>query len=389
MTGGDHQADRVAEAALAAAFSTCWRRVIAAAFRVTGDLDLAEEAAAEVFGAACGRWRDGGVPRSVEAWLVTAARRRAIDQVRRLRVARAHLDELVVASSRPSPDPELDELRLLALCAGDDLPAATRVIMLLRFGCGISTATLAAMFHLPRATMAARLTRGRQRLQAELEAKRFLDADVESLLPVINRAIYLVFTAGTNPATGTEHTDQNLLQHADFLSKIVFRRWPGSDSAALRIMITLATDPSPEAVGHAIRLTQHVAKVTSLSTQAAIALEHAAARTGRERNWLRIAELYDVLLTVEPDGSFAVGRAVAIGHAFEPAVGLADLDELARFPGLSSYRYLHAARGAFLSELGRGPEAAAAYARAADLSANTAQSTFFNRRIGEQIQPGG
>lgn len=190
------------------------------------------------------------------------------------------------------------------------------MILLLRFGCGLSTATLATMFHLPRATMAARLTRGKQRLQAAVRAERVVDPDVGSLLPVIIQAIYLTFTAGMNPATGTERTDPDRLLHAEFRSEAVFRRWPGTDTAALRIMIMLAADRSPNAFQQARRLTRHLAEVTPLSTQAAIALEH------------------------------AVGRAVAIGHAFEPATGLADLDELARFPGLSTYRYLHAARGA-------------------------------------------
>lgn len=365
------------EEAVAEAFRHSWGRVIAAAYRVTGDLDRAEEAAAESFSAAVDDWSVRGVPRSVEAWLVTAARRRAVDQIRRAMVARRHL-----ATQRPSEavtdlddhDPELDELRFLALLAGDEMSVDAQVLLLLRFGCGLSTEALAAMHHVARPTMAARLTRAKQRLRDSVDEPAG-EAAVEPLLPVIIRAVYLIFTAGRNPATGEITKDTDRLLHADFLSAVLHRRWPSPDTAALRMMVSLAA--VPPAMEAAFRMEALLDAVTPLTVQAEIMLAH----TTDPPPYLRIAELYDVLLRLEPNATFAVGRAVACSHAFGPDVGLVDLDDLlAERPQLENYRYLHAARGDCLARLGRQTEAADAYLRAAGLTANVAQRDLFVRR---------
>lgn len=368
------------EDAVDEAFRRSWGRVIAAAYRVTGDLDSAEEAVAESFSAAVYDWSARGVPVSVEAWLVTAARRRAVDQVRRSVVVRRHLTTLGArledggAGEGDDPgldDPELDELRFLALLAGEGLGAEAQVLLLLRFGCGLSTETLAMMHHVPRTTMAARLTRAKQRLRNGLAD---VDAPIEPLLPVIRRAVYLVFTAGRNPAVGDAVEDTDRLVHADFLSAVIHRRWPSADTAALRIMVALAAEPP--AIDSATRLAGHLDVVTPLTVQAQIMLAH----TLDPPPYLRIAELYDVLLRLEPNATFAVGRAMACSYAFGPDVGLADLDDLASRPELGTYRYLHAARGDCLSRLGRPVEAAAAFRLAASLAHNDTQRDHFARQ---------
>jgi RNA polymerase sigma-70 factor (ECF subfamily) len=272
-------------------------------------------------------------------------------------------------------DPELDELRFLALLAGDDLPAEAQVLLVLRFGCGLSTEALAAMHHVPRATMAARLTRAKQRLRAATAVRGDAEAPIEPQLPVIIRAVYLIFTAGRNPATGEAGEDTDRLLHADFLSAVLHRRWPSADTAALRIMVALAADPP--AVEAAQRLAGCLDTVTPFTVQAMIMLEH----TVDPPRWLRIAELYDALLRAEPNATFAVGRAVACSYAFGPEVGLADLDDLATRPDLSGYRYLHAARADCLTRLGRHAEAAEAYGVAADLASNAAQRAYFAARV--------
>lgn len=364
------------EEAVADAFRRSWGRVIAAAYRVTGDLDRAEDAAAESFSAAVGDWSVRGVPRSVEAWLVTAARRRAVDQVRRAMVARRHLAmhrTTEAVTELEDHDPELDELRFLALLAGDEMSVDAQVLLLLRFGCGLSTEALAAMHHVARPTMAARLTRAKQRLRDRVDEPA-REAAVEPLLPVIIRAVYLIFTAGRNPATGEVINDTDRLLHADFLSALLHRRWPSPDTAALRIMVSLAA--VPPAVEAAFGMKALLVTVTPLTVQAEIMLAHATDPPA----YLRIAELYDQLLGLEPNATFAVGRAVACSHAFGADVGLVDLDDLlAEQPQLESYRYLHAARGDCLARLGRQSESADAYRRAAGLAANVTQRDLFVR----------
>jgi RNA polymerase sigma-70 factor (ECF subfamily) len=363
-----------------AAYRTSWGRVIAAAFRLTGDLGLAEEAAADSFAAALTSWPDSGVPDSVEAWLVTAARRRAIDQIRRHAVLRSKQPLLLEDEGTPADtDAELDELRFLALCMGEGLSQQTQILLLLKFGCGITTQALAVAHHVPIPTMAARLTRARQRLQRTIRTSA-LAAEIEPVLPLLHRAIYLIFTHGRMPPAGSAERDHDRLLYADFLSTTVHRHWPSSESAALRILILVNEDPPR--LDEALALTSQVHHVTALSTQAAIMLEHACAGED-DRDWLRIAELYDVLLSIEPNPTFAVGRAVAVGHAFGPGVGLADLEDLGAHADLSGDRYFHAARAHCLARLGRHDEAALAYVQAAARSTNTQQRDFFARMAGQ------
>jgi RNA polymerase sigma-70 factor (ECF subfamily) len=401
-----------------------WGRVLASTLRFARDLDIAEESTADAFELALRTWSTTGVPRSVEAWLITAARRRAIDRIRReskLRQRLAVLERQLFDGTgdgslaqgpggRSSAVPDVvteddDELRLAILCASPALTRQSQVMLMLRLACGASTEAIAAAFLTKPANAAARLTRAKKSLAATGRTIMLPgDAEVEDRLASVRSATYVTYTLGHTAGEGHDLRNIELVAHARHLATTLARQHPASENAGLLALIYLTEARSSGRVvdGEQVLLADmdrsrwdgaqietglalleramRIPVPGPYALQAAIAAEHARATGFSDTNWTRIVDLYGGLLALEPNPTFAVGRAVAIGYAISAGAGLADLDELAETAGLGGYPYLHAARADCLTRLGMGDQARLAYRRAAECARNDAERAFFLSR---------
>jgi RNA polymerase sigma-70 factor (ECF subfamily) len=410
-------ADAVADPAEAAADAQrmYWGRVLAATMRLARDVDVAEEATADAFLLALQTWPERGVPDSVEAWLLTAARRRAIDRIRRLVRLRERLPAVAAtmetttnpADAVVDAPPVLDdELRLVVLCCHPALASEAQVALTLRLGCGVTTAAIATAFLVPTPTMAARLTRAKQRIAGSGEGIGLPDdLAVEERMPAVRRTVHLAYSMGHTATAGAALRDDDLAAHAVRLARALHRLRPAdTECAALlglallteaRAPARLAADRSQIVLADADRTTWDrdliteglaivdalpVAQLGPLGRQAAIAAEHARAATFAATDWGRIIEHHDALLRAEPSVTIAIGRCVAIAHRFGAAAGLADLDAVFAVGGIDDYPYAHAARADVLARLGRGTEAARSWQAAAGCARTDAERTWFSAR---------
>ena len=415
--------DRPADAAGAAAEAQrqYWGRVLSATLRLARDLDIAEEATADAFALALQTWPDRGIPDSVEAWLLTAARRRAIDRIRRLSRFRERLaliaatGDLTAEAADASIDapPVLDdELRLVVLCCHPALDIETQVALTMRLGCGVRTASVAAAFLVSEPTMAARLTRAKKRIAGSgTEIGLPDDLAVEERMPAVRRTIQLAYAMGHTAGAGTDLRDDDLAAHALRLARsLLAMRGDDTEAVGLLALIVLSearaggrlgTDGAQVLLADADRgrwdptmLTEGIRLVASLrpvldrghagplAWQAAIAAEHAAAPTFADTDWLRIVACYDALLTIEPSPTIAIGRCVAVSYVAGAGAGLADIDEVIAVGGLEHYPYAHAARAQVLERMGRADEAGASWAAASGCARTAAERTYFDGRAG-------
>jgi RNA polymerase sigma-70 factor (ECF subfamily) len=394
-----------------------WGRVLAATLRMARDVDVAEEATADAFLLALQTWPERGVPDSVEAWLLTAARRRAVDRIRRLAGLRERLASLAVttpgtvapADATLDEPPVLDdELRLVVLCCHPALAPEAQVALTMRLGCGVPTAAVASAFLVPTATMAARLTRAKQRVAASGEGVDLPDdVAVEERMPAVRRTVHLAYTMGHTAGSGAELRDDDLAAHALRLARALHRMRP-DDSActALLALVVLSdaraagrVDPDGSqvllaaadrsrwdraAIAEGLALLDGVPldRAGVLGRHAAIAAEHARAASFAATDWARIVAHYDALLAADPSPTIAVGRCVALSYRHGPAAGLADLDEVLALGGLDAYPYAHAARAQLLERLGRDGEAAATWRRAEACGRTDAERGWFATQAG-------
>lgn len=410
------KADVAAAAALAR--RECSGRVLAATLRSVRDLDIAEESTADAFLLALQSWPSSGVPASVEAWLITAARRRAVDRVRRAQVARRAMVTLaggwsgVTGGSDAVADAAVvgdDELRMVVLCCDPQLAQPEQVALTLRLACGVSTAAIAAAYQVPTPTMAARLTRAKAKLAAagpRLDLPD--DATVDARLPAVARVVHLAFTLGHTAADGIALTDEDLGDRAQYLAGVLQVLRPASATFTALLALVLLTRaraggrfgaageqlPLEEvdrgrwdraAIRRGLDLLATIPPQPDddpLVLQAAIAAEHSRAASLATTDWALVVSLYSRLLTVDPSPGFALGRCIALSYLSGPAAGLADLDEVLALGLLDRYPYAPAARGQLLERLDRGDEAVAQWRRAATLARSAAERTFFEDRAG-------
>jgi RNA polymerase sigma-70 factor (ECF subfamily) len=389
--------------------------VVATLARRFGDLDVAEEAAAEAFATAVERWQADGVPPSPGAWLTTTAHRRAIDRIRRedkrdgkQREARMWQDE----PSEPLGAVEDERLRLIFTCCHPALAPDARVALTLRMLGGLTVAEIARAFLVQENAMARRITRAKAKIKAaripyRVPAAEDLPGRVSGVLTVL----YLVFNEGYL-ATGpdTDPVRHELTAEAIRLTRLVRALLPQDGEVAGLLALMLLTearrgarvsasgelvalgeqdrgawDRALIAEGHRLVRERLAAGVAPGRYQllAAINAVHTSARDVRDTDWSQVVALYDQLVRLDTSPVVALNRAIAVGELDGPGVALAAVDRLDGT--LAGYHAYHAARADLLRRLGRGGESRAAYDRAIELAGNTAEIAALSRR---RDQPG-
>ena len=406
------------------AIDAVWRieapRLIAGLARMVRDVGLAEDLAQDALVAALERWPATGIPDNPGAWLMTTAKHRAIDLIRRNKrgeIAAEALAREVEArqeSAAPDPDAAIDDdvgddlLRLVFISCHPVLSPEARVALTLRLLGGLTTPEIARAFLVPEATVAQRIVRAKRTLAdagVPFEVPR--GADFTARLSSVLEVIYLIFNEGYSATAGDDWMRPALCEDALRLGRVLAELVPDAPEvhglvALMEIQASRAAarvGPSGEPVllfdQDRARWDQllirrglaALARAESLggvlgpyALQAAIAACHARARTSEETDWVRIAALYDALIGVAPSPVVELNRGVAIAMAFGPAAGLLAVDALASEPALEEYHLLPSVRGDLLSKLGRFEEARAEFERAASLTRNARERTLLLER---------
>ncbi len=407
---------------LESTFAEQWGRLLALLVAQFGRLDLAEDGLADAFAAAVVRWPEDGPPKNPPAWLMTAARRRILDRLRRESVAARQEGKLLVdaetraVARRLLDDPAADgvgpvpdeRLRLIFLCAHPCLSAEAAVALVLRLVLGVSTAELARLFLVSDSAMAARLTRAKRALAAAQVSFTVPEGDEldERLGPVIN-AVYLAFTAGYAPASGSAVVELSLADEAVRLARLLRRLLPRPELDALLALLLLQhsrRDARTDDAGRLVLLPDQdrsrwrrdeiaegltlldglrAAEVRGLLgeylLQARIAAEHAGAARAAETRWDRIAAAYAELELLTGSPVVRLNRAVAVAQAEGPVAGLALLEGLDR--RLPRNPQLAGIRARLLSEAGRAAEARHGYEQALTWCRNEAQAAELRRQL--------
>ncbi len=385
-------------------------RLIAALTRVVRDVGLAEELAQDAFVSALVQWPSDGIPRNPGAWLMSVAKRRAINYFRRAQTAEAKYrllgHEMTPEESEETVFAALDEdhitddlLRLMFIACHPVLSVEARVALTLRLLGGLSTTEIARAFLVPEATIAQRIVRAKRTLAEARVPFEVPDAAqrVQRLSSVLE-VIYLIFNEGYSASSGDDILRPTLSQEALRLGRVLAELAPQeSEVHGLVALMELQSSRARARVGpsgeHVLLLEQNrgrwdqmlirrglaaLARAERLgqslgfyALQAAIAACHARARTAEETDWARIAALYDALVELHPTAVVRLNRAVAISMAFGPQSGLELVDALIAEPALRSYHLLPSVRGDLLEKLQRFSEARAEFERAAALSQNS------------------
>ena len=399
-----------------AVFREEWGRLLATLVRWVGDLDLAEEVAADAMAVALERWPVDGVPDNPAAWLLTTARRRAVDLLRRRQTYAAKLAILRVEAERaeterldaPAGDPDVigdDRLRLFFTCCHPALAADARVALTLRYLAGLSTAEVARAFLVPETTMAQRLVRAKRKIrEAGIPYRVPAKEELPTRLPAVLSVVYVIFTEAYAASHGSALLRPELADEAIRLARILRRLLPNEREVAGLLALMLLVDARratrTDAAGELVLLEDqdrsrwdraeieegrsHVVFALTggrpgpYALQAAIAAVYDEAATVETTDWAQIVGLYNVLRETAPSPVIELNRAVAIAMVHGPAAGLQLLDDLAG-SALDQYHLLHAARGRLLDQLGRYREAASAYRTALEYVGNDPERAFLTR----------
>jgi RNA polymerase sigma-70 factor (ECF subfamily) len=373
---------------------------VAVLTRVLGDLDLAEDAVQDAFTVASAKWPAEGVPPSPAGWLITTARNRAIDQLRR-ESARAAKEAEAVRLTSPAEE-ETDQLRLIFTCCHPALAQSAQVALTLRLLGGLSTTEIARAFLVPEPTMAQRIVRAKAKIRyAGIPYRVPGDAELPERLPPVLAVLYLIFNEGYAASSGPALTRDDLCAEAVRLTRMLTGLLPAEPEVAgllaLQLLI-LARRPARTTMdGAMIRLADQdrsrwdaalVAEGQEIvracvrrgrpgpyQLQAAINAVHSAAPTVAATDWPAVVQLYDQLLALLPTPVVALNRAIAVAETAGPAAALSLVEAL----DLDRYHLFHATRADLLKRLGREAEAAVAYARAAELTGNAAELAFLRQ----------
>lgn len=392
-----------------------WGRIVSTLIRLLGSFDLAEEAAQEAFAAALEQWPQYGIPANPRAWLISTARHKAIDALRRK--ARWEDDgdpeeKLSRLAQQPALEMEEDglalrddRLRLIFTCCHPALATEAQVALTLRTLCGLTTEQIAKAFLLPLATMAQRLVRAKQKIRdAGIPYRTPPQAELAERLAAVLLVVYLVFNEGYNAAG----EDQALTAEAILLGRVLRELLPEESEArgllALMLLHNSRCAARRDGEGDLILLeaqdrqfwnraeiAEGIALAESAlrsdpgpySVQAAIAAVHANATSPDHTDWAQIAALYDVLLRMQPSPVIELNRAAAVAMAEGCEAGLRLIDELESRGELRGYYLLPAARADMLRRLGAWDAAAQAYRESLSLVDRAAERKFLAGRLAE------
>ena len=396
-----------------------WARVVAVLTRRLGDLDIAEEMAAEAFAVAVERWPTDGVPPNPGAWITTTANRRAVDRLRRESRRDDKQKEARMLYDDTPPEPlgaiDDDRLRLIFTCCHPALAMEARIALTLRMVGGLTVSEIARAFLVQEATMGRRITRAKDKIKAaripyRVPSSEDLPARISGVLAVL----FLVFNEGylaSDP--GKEAVRGDLTIEAIRLARLLQALLPSEGEVAGLLALMLLTearrsaristsgelvtldeqdrgawDASLIAEGHAL-VRERLAAVSAGQGQpgryqilAAINAVHTSARDVRDTDWSQVVALYDQLVRIDPSPIVALNRAVALAELDGPEVALAVVDRL----DLGEYHAYHATRADLLRRLGRSAGARAAYEKAIELAGNTAEVAYLTRRR-DQLGP--
>jgi len=389
-------------------------RILATLVRLLGDLDLAEEAMHEAFAAALEIWPETGVPEKPRPWLISTARFKAIDGIRRrVRFDGAQQDLVrhieAQAAHVPEEDEEIedDRLRLIFTCCHPLLPPEAQVALTLREVCGLTTEEIARAFLVTPATLAQRIVRAKavirdRKIPYQVPAPQELPERLDAVLQVV----YLVFNEGYSAGAGAEVTRAELTGEAIRLGRLLAELQPEPEAMGLLSLMLLqesrrAARTSPagklillenqdRSLWNRAQIAEGVALVEkaletrrfgSYTLQAAIAAVHAEAETAAATDWRQIVALYNQLVRMQPSPVVQLNRAVAIAMRDGPEAGLAQIDAILEQGDLANYYLAHSARAEMCRRLGRPAEARASYEKALALTHQEPERQFLEERI--------
>ncbi len=380
-------------------------RLTASLVRLIGDFDLAEELVSEAMVEALEHWPSQGVPDRPAAWLLTTARRKALDRIRRQARYQEKLALLAALSDEASSRPD-DRLSLIFTCCHPALSRDAQIALTLRAVVGLTTQEIARAYLCPEATIAKRILRAKQKIVAANIPYRVPEGpELKTRMDEVLTVIYLVFNEGYLATAGPTPLRRDLVLEAEWLAILVTRlmpeepeplgllalirlhlaRWPARLDTSGRLVLLQDQDRSlwdRRAIGEAIRLIERAAARRHpgrYQVEAAIAAAHCEAPTWADTDWREVVDLYTLLLAIDPSPVVRLNRAIAVSHVDGPAPALAEVDQLAGT--LDRYHLFHATRAALLRELGRAGEAAAADGMALELTRNPGERALLEQRL--------
>lgn len=391
------------------------RRVLATLIRLLGDFDLAEEALHEAFAAALKQWPAEGVPENPRAWLVSAGRFKAIDQLRKRARSDGSQEELARRLDEQAAENELaldediedDRLRLVFTCCHPSLASDTQVALTLREICDLTTEEIASAYLAKPATIAQRIVRAKNKIRdAKIPYEVPTGAELPERLDSVLQVVYLVFNEGYSASTGAKVTRHDLSAEAIRLGRLVLELLPEPEVMGLLALMLLhesRREARTNAEGDLILLDEQdrgiwdknliregsdlvrqsllTGSVGPYTIQAAIVAVHASAGSAQDTDWDEIVGLYNLLMRIQASPVIELNRAVAVAMLSGAEVGLEIIEAILARGDLTDYHLAHSARADLLRRLERKDEAARAYRQALALSKQEPEQRFLRRRL--------